>query len=68
MLFLSRKIGETIVIGEQVLITVVAVRGSRVQLGITAPNQICIRRENVTPRSANGETMAHKGAPPGEIA
>jgi carbon storage regulator len=45
MLVLSRKPGEAVVIGDNVRLTVVAIRGSRVRLGITAPVETPIRRE-----------------------
>jgi carbon storage regulator len=72
MLLLSRKIGEVIIVGEQVRITVLATRGSRVQLGIDAPAHVSIRRANVAPHCSSGEiesgearTVAPRGVPPG---
>jgi carbon storage regulator len=44
MLVLSRKLGERIVVGGHVVITVAAISGARVRLGITAPPQVPIRR------------------------
>ena len=44
MLILSRKQGEEVVIGDNVHITVVAVQGNRMKLGITAPRDVVIRR------------------------
>jgi carbon storage regulator len=44
MLVLSRKIGEEIVIGNEVVVTVVRIQGQRIRLGITAPEQVPIRR------------------------
>lgn len=44
MLVLTRKIGERLIIGSDVEITVVAVRGRKVRLGCTAPRQFAIRR------------------------
>ena len=51
MLVLSRKRDETIVIDDNIQITVVEVRGDRVRLGFTAPKDIPIRRSEV-PASA----------------
>ena len=51
MLVLSRKHGEQIVIGSEVYITVVAVQGNRVKLGITAPLEIAIRRTELDERT-----------------
>jgi carbon storage regulator len=47
MLVLSRKIGERVVIGRNVTITVVAVRGERVRLAFDAPTEVPIHREEV---------------------
>jgi carbon storage regulator CsrA len=47
MLVLSRKVGERIMLAEQIVITVTAIRGARVRLGITAPPEVPIRREGV---------------------
>jgi carbon storage regulator CsrA len=45
MLLLNRKIGERIVIGEDIVVTVVKVQGSQVRLGIEAPLSASIRKE-----------------------
>lgn len=47
MLVLSRKIGERIVIGDNVVIQVLAVRRGQIRLGITAPTSVSIRREEL---------------------
>jgi carbon storage regulator len=47
MLVLSRRIGEQIVIGTDIQITVVRVEGSKVKLGISAPLRVGVRREEV---------------------
>jgi len=47
MLVLSRKRGERIIIGGQVEVTVLEVRGDRVKLGFTGPQEIPIHREEV---------------------
>ncbi len=47
MLVLSRKANQRIVIGENIELVVVAVRGDRVQLGISAPSGVSIHREEV---------------------
>jgi carbon storage regulator len=44
LLVLSRKIGEQIVIGDQVVFTITAIDRARVRLGITAPRPVSIRR------------------------
>lgn len=47
MLVLSRRIGESIVIGNQVTITVLEVRGDQVRIGIDAPRDVQVHREEV---------------------
>ncbi len=48
MLVLSRKTGERITIGENIHIVITRIKGGRVKIGIEAPNEISIRRDNVT--------------------
>jgi carbon storage regulator len=47
MLILTRKAGETILIGENISITVVEIRGRQVRLGIDAPADILVLREEM---------------------
>jgi carbon storage regulator len=47
MLVLSRKPGEEVVIGSNIRLTVVAIRGNQVRLGLTAPAEVSIQREEL---------------------
>ena len=47
MLVLSRKLGEKIVIGHDITITVLEVRGDNVKLGVDAPSSVTIHREEI---------------------
>jgi carbon storage regulator len=47
MLILSRRINEKIVIGEDIVVSVVEVRGDQVKLGIEAPRQVKVYRQEV---------------------
>ncbi len=47
MLVLSRKRGETVVIGSGITVTVVAVHGDRVRLGVVAPAEVPVHREEI---------------------
>ena len=47
MLVLSRKKNESIVISDSIVVTVIEVRGDKVRLGITAPREIPVHREEV---------------------
>ncbi len=44
MLALSRKVGQTIVIDQNIVVTVLSIRGSRITLGFSAPEDVSIRR------------------------
>jgi carbon storage regulator len=50
MLVLTRRVGESIVIADEIKITVVSVRGDRIRLGIEAPRSVCIERQEVHER------------------
>lgn len=50
MLVLTRKVGEEIVIGDNVRLRIVAVQNQRIRLGITAPPQVTVDREEVQER------------------
>lgn len=52
MLILTRRLGETIVIGDDIRITVTRIKGNQVRLGIQAPTGINIRREELGPHEA----------------
>lgn len=47
MLILTRRLGETIMIGDQVSITVLGVKGNQVKLGVNAPEEISVHREEI---------------------
>ena len=52
MLILSRKVHQEIVIGDGISITIVAIRGKQVRVGIKAPPDVPIRREELAPLAA----------------
>jgi carbon storage regulator len=47
MLILTRRVGETLMVGDDVVITVLGVKGNQVRIGINAPKEISIHREEV---------------------
>ena len=53
MLVLSRKLGEVITIGDDISVTVLAVDGERVKLGVAAPVEVPIHREEIYQRIGN---------------
>ena len=47
MLILTRRIGETLMIGDDVSITVIGVKGNQVRIGIDAPRDVAVHREEI---------------------
>jgi carbon storage regulator len=47
MLILTRRVGESVVIGDDIVVTVVEVRGDAVRLGIEAPRSVDVHREEI---------------------
>ena len=50
MLILTRRVGETLVIGDEVTVTVLGVRGNQVRLGVNAPKESAVQREDISKR------------------
>ncbi|MFH0851216.1 MAG: carbon storage regulator CsrA [Candidatus Peregrinibacteria bacterium] len=67
MLILSRKCNEQIVIGDNIVITIVAIRGGNVRLGIDAPPDVTVHREEVHRAIQEGKLSGPAGGtgPPG---
>ncbi len=50
MLILTRRVGETVMIGNEVTVTVLGVKGNQVRLGINAPKDVAVHREEIFER------------------
>lgn len=56
MLILSRRIDESIVIGDEVTITILSVKGKQVRIGINAPPDVSVHREEIYERIQSGDS------------
>ena len=50
MLILTRRVGETLMIGDQVSVTVLGVKGNQVRIGVNAPKDVAVHREEIDQR------------------
>lgn len=60
MLMLARREGESIMIGDEIRVVVVSVEGRTIKIGVEAPRDIPVHREEVYKRLHNGSGEAHR--------
>ena len=47
MLILTRRVGETLMVGDEVTVTVLGVKGNQVRIGVSAPKEVSVHREEI---------------------
>lgn len=65
MLILTRRVGETLMIGDEVSVTVLGVKGNQVRIGIQAPKSVAVHREEIYKRIQREKEQGEAGQPPG---
>ena len=61
MLILTRRVGETVMIGDDVTVTVLGVKGNQVRIGVNAPKTVAVHREEIYERIKREEQQQAAG-------
>ena len=59
MLILTRRVGETVMIGNEVTVTVLGVKGNQVRIGVNAPKDVPVHREEIYERIKREQDQDH---------
>ena len=59
MLILTRRVGETLMVGDEVSVTVLGVKGNQVRIGVNAPKEVAVHREEIYQRIQREKTGGH---------
>jgi len=55
MLMLPRRVGETLMVGDEITVTVLGVKGNQVRIGVNAPRDVAVHREEIDERIQSGD-------------
>ncbi|MCA1798769.1 MAG: carbon storage regulator CsrA [Xanthomonadaceae bacterium] len=58
MLILTRRVGETVMVGDEVTVTVLGVKGNQVRIGVNAPKEVAVHREEIYERIKREQELA----------
>ena len=59
MLILTRRVGETLMIGDEITVTVLGVKGNQVRIGVNAPKDVAVHREEIFERIKQEKSEPH---------
>ncbi len=65
MLILTRRVGETLIVGDEVTVTVLAVKGNQVRIGVNAPKNVSVHREEIYQRIQREKAAQEGGSTEG---
>ena len=58
MLILTRRVGESLMVGDDVVVTVLGVKGNQVRIGVNAPKDVAVHREEIYTRIHEGDASS----------